>query len=298
MRIIVFGLLCVTIFLGAGAPASAQFEADPSTGGPKLDKKLVQKIRIGIEVTAEGGPCRGLHGTVAVPTDWPEQKVELIEEKTSANVKKLHYRTLGPGAKQMVVEIAQLRAGEKASAIVVFEVARSSLLPPEDTSAFKIPTKVERELTPLSRLKPVHRNATSKDCRALAAGRQWKGGLGKGRSDLRPHAREGRIQSRRAQRCRQSPDRRQRRLRRADVALHRAMPQQQHPRPHGLGPRALLPRVLPRRRQEPRTLVPLPGGGRRVPSAASPSTGRSCKRATTSATPIAPRNRSAMSTNS
>jgi hypothetical protein len=78
---------------------------------------------------------------VAVPTDWPEQKVQLIEEKTSPNVKKPWYRSLGPGAKQMVVDIPQLQSGEKASAIAVFEVARSSLLPPEGTSGLKIPTK-------------------------------------------------------------------------------------------------------------------------------------------------------------
>jgi hypothetical protein len=126
----------------------AQFEDEKSIGGARIDKTFVQKIKIGIEVTAEGGPCRGLHGTVPVPTDWPEQKVTIVEEKTTPNVKKIQYRSLGPGAKQMVVDIPQLQPGEKASAMTTFEVARSSLLPPDDPSKFKIPTKVERELAP------------------------------------------------------------------------------------------------------------------------------------------------------
>jgi transglutaminase superfamily protein len=143
-----FLTVAATLF-SISAVAKGQFEAaESAAGGPRIDTTLVQKLKIGLEVTAEGGPCRGLHATVPVPSDWPEQKVRIVEEKTTPNVKKIQYRTLGPGAKQMVVEIPQLRPGEKASATVIFEVERSSLLPPEDTSKLKIPTKVDREFLP------------------------------------------------------------------------------------------------------------------------------------------------------
>jgi hypothetical protein len=139
-------LFASTLCLGIPSSALAQFEAEEATGGPRIDKTLVQKIKIGIEVTAEGGPCRGLRGTAPVPTEWPEQKVRIVEEQKTPNVKQIQYKSLAAGVKQMVVEIPQLRAGEKASATVVFEVSRSSLLPPEDTSVFKIPAKVDRAL--------------------------------------------------------------------------------------------------------------------------------------------------------
>jgi hypothetical protein len=134
------------LFFGLVSTADAQFETEEAAGGPRIDKTLVQKIKIGIEVTAEGGPCRGLRGTAPVPAEWPEQKVSIADEDKTPNVKKIEYRALAPGVKQMVVEIPQLRTGEKASATVTFEVSRSSLLPPEDTSVYKVPTKVGREL--------------------------------------------------------------------------------------------------------------------------------------------------------
>jgi hypothetical protein len=131
----------------AATPAFAQFEAAKQDGGPRIDKTLVQKLKIGIEVTAEGGPCRGIHATLPIPGEWPEQKVRIGEEKTTPSVRKLQYRKLAMGVEQMIVDIPYLRAGEKASAMVIFEVERSSLLPPENTSIYKIPTRLDRQLS-------------------------------------------------------------------------------------------------------------------------------------------------------
>jgi transglutaminase-like putative cysteine protease len=138
-------LLVGAILLSANS-ARAQFEAVESSGGPRVDTTLVQKIKIGVEITAEGGPCRGLRATLPIPTAWPEQKVRVVDEKTTPSVRRLQYRSLSHGAEQMVVEIPLLRAGEKASAMVTFEVERNSLLPPEDTAQYSIPTKLDRQL--------------------------------------------------------------------------------------------------------------------------------------------------------
>jgi hypothetical protein len=139
-------ILAITGLLTVTPSARAQFEAVESAGGPRIDTTLVQKIKIGVEVTAEGGPCRGLRATLPIPTAWPEQKVRVVDEKTTPNIKRLQYRPLSAGVEQMVVEIPYIRSGEKASAMVIFEVERSSLLPPEETSLFKVPTKVDRQL--------------------------------------------------------------------------------------------------------------------------------------------------------
>ncbi len=124
----------------------AQFEDGPGPAGVRIDKSETTRLKIGIEVTAEGGPCRGLRGSVPVPTEWPEQQVRIVEEKKTANVKRVEYRQIGAGAKQMVVEIAQIPEGETASAYTIFEITRSSLLPPEDTSELVVPKRVDREL--------------------------------------------------------------------------------------------------------------------------------------------------------
>jgi hypothetical protein len=57
VRIILLVFLSVAAFFEAGASARAQFY-----------KTGVKNIKIGIEVTADGGPCGGLLGTLAVPT--------------------------------------------------------------------------------------------------------------------------------------------------------------------------------------------------------------------------------------
>jgi transglutaminase-like putative cysteine protease len=81
-----------------------------------------------------------------VPIDWPEQTVKLIAEEKSPLVKKLSYRLVGEAARQMVIEIPQLPAGEEASAFVTFEITRHTLTSPEDTSVFVIPKKLDRGL--------------------------------------------------------------------------------------------------------------------------------------------------------
>jgi len=128
------------LFSCLAAPTRAQFEeADPAKAavGPKLDQALTKTIKIGVRVKAVGGPCKGIVCTVPVPIDWPEQKVKIGEEDLSPGVHQMNYRTLGEGAKQMIVQIPQLPAGEEAHALVTFEITRYSVEPPEDTSVFK-----------------------------------------------------------------------------------------------------------------------------------------------------------------
>jgi transglutaminase-like putative cysteine protease len=95
-----------------------------------------------VQVRALGGPCGGLFGTIAVPTDWPEQTVRIHKEDITPNVKKADYRTIAQGVKQMTVAIPTLANSEQARAMVVFEVERYSLKAPPDTTIFVLPTKL------------------------------------------------------------------------------------------------------------------------------------------------------------
>ena len=54
--------------------------------------------------------------------------------------------SIAPGVKQMVVTVSQLQPREMASAIVTFEVTRSVILAPEDSSSFVVPTKMPRDV--------------------------------------------------------------------------------------------------------------------------------------------------------
>ncbi len=128
-------------------PGWAQFGdsvAEP-TAGPQLGNSQTQRYKVGMVISASRAPCGGIYGTVPVPTDWPEQDVKIVEEDISKNVQRVRYRTLDDGVRQMLVSVSRLDPGEKATALVTFEVTRRTLLIPPDTGVFQIPKNIPRE---------------------------------------------------------------------------------------------------------------------------------------------------------
>jgi hypothetical protein len=140
---------CLAVALLAASPAAGQFldtEKVPGAAAARLGDVRTQRYRVGVSVTADGGPCRGIYATLPVPRDWPEQKVRIVEEDVTPLVKTLRYRELAGDVKQLVVEIPELPAGNQARAIVTFELERAAILPPQDTSDLRPPEKPDRAL--------------------------------------------------------------------------------------------------------------------------------------------------------
>jgi hypothetical protein len=138
----------VCLAWGLFAPAaSGQFlEAERPAAGPTLGDVRSQKYRVGVVVTAQGGPCRGIYATLPVPAEWPEQKVQVISEELSPEVGSLRYRVLPGGVKQMLVEIPDLPTGKQARAVVTFSLNRAAIVSPASTDGLAIPTKLDRAL--------------------------------------------------------------------------------------------------------------------------------------------------------
>ena len=118
---------------------------DPSGSRLKLGEQTTSQWRFGVVVKAPG-TVSGIVATMAVPSDFPEQKVKTVKEELSPQVKKVSYRDLG-GEKQMVVSIPRLAAGEEASAIVTFEITKSEIEKPDDVGGLSSPAKPSRDLT-------------------------------------------------------------------------------------------------------------------------------------------------------
>lgn len=139
------------LLLAAASTAQAQFDRpDPEPTpfgeeGVKLAEPVTQKWEVGVTVTARG-PVRGILATIPVPTDWPEQKVRIADEHYSRHVGRVAYRDLEGGVRQMLVSIRLLPAGETAEAVVTFEVTRSPIKAPADTTVFEMPTRVPRDV--------------------------------------------------------------------------------------------------------------------------------------------------------
>jgi hypothetical protein len=141
----------VALFILFATPLRAADEPVPDNGkGPQLGEALVQQVRVGCEVTANRGPCRGITATLPVPIDWPEQEVRIVEEEVSPFCDKLDYRMVAGTVRQMLVKIPMLPAGEEARVVVTFEVTRRSLLPPDDTSIYTFPDskKLDKQTRP------------------------------------------------------------------------------------------------------------------------------------------------------
>ena len=140
-------LVAIVLLSGLCANAKAQFKAAEETRGTRLGKPVTQRLKIGVIVTATGGSCQNLIATATVPGDWPEQTVRVANEELSPPVRNLRYRTSAGHLKQMVIDIPQLPEGQEARALITFDVDHAPQLAPESTSDFKIPKKVDRQLT-------------------------------------------------------------------------------------------------------------------------------------------------------
>jgi hypothetical protein len=139
--------LTVAVFAAAAA-ASAQLAEEPSSSpaGPRFGTPKTIRFRVGAEITANRGACRGLVAMVAVPLECPEQEVKIVDEQYSAEVGEVTYRMLQDGARQMLIHVPFLRSGATARAVVTAEVTTRPILPPEDTDSLKIPKRLPREL--------------------------------------------------------------------------------------------------------------------------------------------------------
>lgn len=129
-----------------GSMLQSNTKPDSLYGVPedRLGATRTQAYRVGLEVTATGGPCGGLFATVPIPVDWPEQKIRLDHDDFSAQVKQVAYRQLDCRVKQMMVSIPFLPVSETARAVLHLSIERAAILPPVDTSTFHLPKKLPK----------------------------------------------------------------------------------------------------------------------------------------------------------
>lgn len=118
----------------------------PSPHSVRFVKPEVQRWQVGAIITAQGGPCAQIFATVPVPTDWPEQKVKVVDEDISSYAQ-ISYRVLDNGVKQMLIKIPSLPTNATAKVLVTFEVERSHIEAPDDTSVFVIPKRLPKEIS-------------------------------------------------------------------------------------------------------------------------------------------------------
>ena len=147
MQVRVLSLALLACVLGHVPAGGGAVQGHVSGQGAHLGAPVTQKLKVGVIIKAQGGSCTTCWGPRSVPIDWPEQTVKIVDEELTPNVPSLHYRVSGVTLKQMMIEVPQITAGEEARALVTFEVSHAPQMPPTDTSIYKIPKKLDRQLT-------------------------------------------------------------------------------------------------------------------------------------------------------
>jgi hypothetical protein len=118
---------------------------DPTA--PRYGEPQKIRFRVGAEITATRGACRGITTMVTVPLDCTEQKVTVVDEDFSPEVGDVTYRPLpGGDVKQMVITVPRLNDGATAHAILTCEVATRTIQPPEKTDEIKIAKKLPQKV--------------------------------------------------------------------------------------------------------------------------------------------------------
>ncbi len=128
---------------GLGArPGDATAKTEASAG-----TSVVQRWKMGFSIRAVNANCAGIFATFPVPTDWPEQTAQIVEELSdvSPQVTKVQFRVLGGGVKQVLVTIPILRSGEEAHVYMTYDVTKRIVVAPEDVTMLKIPQRLPRE---------------------------------------------------------------------------------------------------------------------------------------------------------
>jgi len=126
------------------APKSANIDtADATlTAAPLASSTLVR----GMEIISHDASGRGIVGSLAVPAEWPEQKVTTGEVRKSAAVKRVSYKQLSGGSKLMLLTVPTLRSRSTAKIEVDFKVTRIPQKAPADPSSLKAPANPAGQL--------------------------------------------------------------------------------------------------------------------------------------------------------
>ena len=110
-------------------PTAACQNDDPAAIRFETGEETIWEFGLKIDAT---GNLQGVTATCPVPVDWPEQSIEIVEEKKSELVSRTNFDDSPQNVRQLVIKINSLAEGQSAAASVVYRVKKKSIIPPKD----------------------------------------------------------------------------------------------------------------------------------------------------------------------
>jgi hypothetical protein len=130
----------------------------PITPAPQRGVKFVEPVdqywRIGVRMKGGERTCKNILITIPVPIDWPEQSVKIIQKNVPGEVQRFEFRNTTPIVQQLVATIPTIRAGQEFEMTIDVKVTLSKIVAPDDTSVYKIPKTVPKELREYLEISP------------------------------------------------------------------------------------------------------------------------------------------------
>lgn len=103
------------------------------------------EMLVGLRVTTTDGAMANVIATTVFPTDWPEQKVEIVEVNFPSTVQH-SFRDLPGNNRQLLLSTRGIPAFSKLEGAVKVRVTKSHIVGPDDPSTLVIPKRVPRDI--------------------------------------------------------------------------------------------------------------------------------------------------------
>ncbi len=126
--------------------ATNKNDAASKVEGVTFSNPVTNRWKVGVQIKTGRSSVKGMLVTIPVPTDWPEQKVTIVEENLPPSIRDVQYRDVEQCVKQLVAKIPSIPANELVEMTVIFQVTTQQINGPTDTTMFKIPNPVPREV--------------------------------------------------------------------------------------------------------------------------------------------------------
>lgn len=147
-------LICLSLILATSPCAHAQ-RKKPAKEAAADEPPAVEMLHytnardvellIGLRVIARDGALSYMTATTVFPTDWPEQKVEILETNFPAYVQH-SFRDLPGNNRQLFMNAETIPALHTTEGTIKVRVTKSHIVGPEDPSSLVIPKKVPKDI--------------------------------------------------------------------------------------------------------------------------------------------------------
>lgn len=142
------GLILTGVIIGALTTDQTVWSQPPESSasveprGVRLEKPLRYRWHVGAQIM--GGPngrSKELFVSIPVPTDWPEQRVVLVEQKVDPQFQKADFRVIDQGVTQFVAVLPTANRNQTYEISLIYEIEVNPMSGPPDESIYKISKK-------------------------------------------------------------------------------------------------------------------------------------------------------------